>query len=60
MINLSVVLSIRIKVKSDETFYNYLKKKGFKKSQYLFNEECLKESNNQKDQNENKKELTFS
>ena len=38
---------IRIKVKSDETFYNYLKKKTFKKSQYLFNEECLKESNNQ-------------
>ena len=38
---------IRIKIKSDETFYNYLKKKAFKKNLYLFNDENLKESNNQ-------------
>ena len=37
---------IRIKIKSDETFYNYLKKKAFKKNLYLFNDEGLKESHN--------------
>ena len=38
---------IRIKIKSDETFYNYLKKKAFKKNLYLFNDDGLKESHNQ-------------
>ena len=42
---------IRIKIKSEETFYNYLKKKSFKKNLYLFNEEGLKESQNQLNKN---------
>ena len=42
---------IRIKIKSDETFYNYLKKKAFKKNLYLFNEDGLKESQNQLNKN---------
>lgn len=37
---------IRIKIKTDETFYNYLKKKAYKKDIYLVNDEGLKESNN--------------
>ena len=44
---------IRIKIKSDETFYNYLKKKAFKKNLYLFNDEGLKESHNQLNNLEN-------
>ena len=37
---------IRIKIKSEDTFYNYLKKKAFKKNFYL-NKEGLKESHQQ-------------
>ena len=45
---------IRIKIKSEDTFYNYLKKKAFKKNLYLFNEDYLKESSQQLQNSQNK------
>ena len=38
---------VRIKIKREDTFYNYLKTKSFKKNFYLFKEEYNKESNEQ-------------
>ena len=38
---------IRIKIRREDTFYNYLKTKSFKKNFYLFKEEYNKESNEQ-------------
>ena len=36
---------VRLKIKSEDSFYNYLKIKSFKKNFYLFKEEYNKESN---------------
>lgn len=45
---------IKIKINYDEASYNYLKKEVFKKNLELYNEEYLKESNNQLDYTRNK------
>ena len=55
---------IRIKIKIEDTFYNYLKIKSFRKNFYLFKEEYNKESNEQlhnvkiNDTNIKKKDIT--
>ena len=51
--------SIRIKYKTDDTFYNFLKIKRHKKNFYLFKEENAKESNSQlqKLENSNKNKI---
>jgi hypothetical protein len=38
---------VRIKYKTDNTYYNYLKMKSFRKNFHLFNDEIIKESKNQ-------------
>jgi len=38
---------VRIKYKTDNTYYNYLKMKSFRKNFYLFNDETSKESKHQ-------------
>jgi len=42
-----LAIFVRIKYKTDNTYYNYLKMKSFRKNFYLFNDETNKESKHQ-------------
>ena len=49
---------IRIKIRIEDTFYNYLKTKSFKKNFYLFKEEFNKESKENLKREENNKNIS--